>query len=87
MLGLVLFVRTLAVGLICIIGGVIIGKIISQILKHFDAISSYSDEGWIGLITIITAWILYRKYFQQYVYINDYDDNSLDGKNNRHTLE
>lgn len=76
MLGLILFIRTLAVGTIFIVGSIVSGLGITRMLKHFELISSRTTEGLIGVGIIVTFWIIYRLYFQQYLYLDNDDEKS-----------
>lgn len=71
MLGFILFIRTLAVGLIFLVSSLVIGIVIIHILRYFKLISSLTTEGIITLVIVITSWILYRRFFQQYLYLDD----------------
>jgi len=71
MLGFVLFIRTLAVGLIFLVVGITMGIVLIHILRYFGVVSSTTTEGVIMLIAIIIFWALYRLFFQQYLYVDD----------------
>ena len=74
MLGFVLFIRTLAVGLICFLCSIVTGKVVTNALKYFYPDTSRTTEGFIGLGILITFWVIYRRYFQQYLYVDDDDE-------------
>ena len=75
MLGFVLFIRTLAASAIFIVGSIVSGLMITRILRHFELISSRTTEGLIGVGIIVAFWVIYRLYFQQYLYLDD-EENS-----------
>lgn len=71
MLGFVLFIRTLAVGLIFLVLSIVSGITVIHALKYFKLVSSLTAEGIIMLVIVIAFWIIYRRFFQQYLYLDD----------------
>jgi hypothetical protein len=73
---LFLFIRTAAIGLMCIFGAFIVSFVIIQLFHYFNVLTSYSAEGWIGIVCLLSAWFIYHKYFQQYIHIDGTDENT-----------
>ena len=71
MLGFILFIRTLVIGAILITSALFAGVYITHALRYYKIINSYSAEGVVMLIILGLFWFLYRRFFQQYLYIND----------------
>lgn len=74
MLGFVLFIRTLAVASIVFVCSGVVDNTIIRILRSFGLVTSRTMEGLIGVGILISAWIIYRLYFQQYLYLDDDDE-------------